>query len=202
MPGQRETQATRREQILEAAYEVALRRGIDGLTVRAVAARARLSHSLILFHFKRKDQLGLALLDRVLAGTLSLTLPDAIRTVRNPRERLQALFRQELHRLSEEPRRLRLLLEFWTRGGHNAVIRQKIAAGLDRYRTAFQDLAAEISGADARRLDKGTSAGSAAVAVSLIIGYPVQAMIDPERVGVGEYLAAVQSAMGQLGVAA
>jgi AcrR family transcriptional regulator len=132
MPGQRETEATRREQILAAAYEVALRRGIDGLTVRAVAARARLSHSLVLFHFKRKDQLGLALLDRVLAGTLSLTLPNEIRTIRSPRERLRALFRQELQRLSEEPRRLRLLLEFWARGAHNAVIRQKIGAGLER----------------------------------------------------------------------
>src|SRR4051812_39435096 len=135
MPRQRETEATRREQILESAYEVALRRGIDGLTVRAVAARARLSHSLVLFHFKRKDQLGLALLDRVLAGTFSLALPDEIRTLPEPRERLQALVRQELERLSEEPRRVRLLLEFWTRGGHNAVIRQKIGAGLDRYRT-------------------------------------------------------------------
>ena len=72
MPGHKATEATRREQILKAAYEVALRRGIDGLTVRAVAARARLSHGLVLFHFKRKDQLGLALLDRVLATTLSL----------------------------------------------------------------------------------------------------------------------------------
>jgi AcrR family transcriptional regulator len=202
MPGQRETQATRREQILEAAYEVALRRGIDGLTVRAVAARARLSHSLVLFHFKRKDQLGLALLDRVLAGTLALTLPDGIRNTRNPRERLPALFRQELLRLSEEPRRLRLLLEFWTRGGHNAVIRQKIAAGLDRYRTVFQDLAEELSAGEARRLDKVTSTGLAAVMVSLIIGYPVQAMIDPDRVGDDEYLAAVRGAMGQLGIAA
>ena len=61
MPGQKAAEATRREQILKAAYEVALRRGIDGLTVRAVAARARLSHGLVLFHFKRKDQLGLAL---------------------------------------------------------------------------------------------------------------------------------------------
>jgi TetR/AcrR family transcriptional repressor of bet genes len=202
MPGQRETQATRREQILEAAYEVALRRGIDGLTVRAVAARARLSHSLVLFHFKRKDQLGLALLDRVLAGTLALTLPDGIRNIRNPRERLPALFRQELLRLSEEPRRLRLLLEFWTRGGHNAVIRQKIAAGLDSYRTVFQDLAEELSAGEARRLDKVTPTGLAAVMVSLIIGYPVQAMIDPERVGDDEYLAAVRGAMGQLGIAA
>jgi AcrR family transcriptional regulator len=202
MPGQRETHATRREQILEAAYEVALRRGIDGLTVRAVAARARLSHGLVLFHFKRKEQLGLALLDRVLAGTLSVTLGNEIRTIRQPRERLQALFEQELHRLSEEPRRVRLLLEFWTRGGHNAVIRQKIAAGLDRYRSAFQDLVAEISGAAAKRLDQRTAAGLAAVAVSLILGYPVQAMIDPEHVGFDEYLAAVSGAVGRLGIAA
>jgi TetR/AcrR family transcriptional regulator, transcriptional repressor of bet genes len=200
MPGHREDQATRREQILEAAYEVALRRGIDGLTVRAVAARARLSHSLVLFHFKRKDQLGLALLDRVLAGTLSVTIGNEIRTIRKPRERLQALFQQELSRLSEEPRRLRLLLEFWTRGGHNAVIRQKIAAGLNRYRMAFEDLTAEIAAGNGKGLDEGTNAGSAAVAVSLIIGYPIQAMIDPEPVGVEQYLAALRGAMGRLGV--
>jgi AcrR family transcriptional regulator len=202
MPGQRETEATRREQILEAAYEVALRRGIDGLTVRAVAARARLSHSLVLFHFKRKDQLGLALLDRVLAGTLSLSLPDEIRHIRQPLERFQALFRQELQRLTEEPRRLRLLLEFWTRGGHNAVIRQKIAAALDRYRTAFEDLAEEVSEGESHRSDRATRGGLAAVAVSLIIGFPVQAMIDLERVQLGEYLAAAQDALGKRGVAA
>ena len=199
MPGQRENQATRQEQILEAAYEVALRRGIDGLTVRAVAARARLSHSLVLFHFKRKDQLGLALLDRVLAGTLALTLPNEIRTIRKPRERLQALVSQELQRMSEEPRRLRLLLEFWTRGGHNAVIRQKIGAGLGEYRTAFQDVFSEMSNGKPSR---SSSAGLAAVAVSLIIGYPVQAMIDPERLGEGEYLASVQGVLAHLGLAA
>ena len=200
MPAQREIQATRREQILEAAYEVALRRGIDGLTVRAVAARARLSHSLVLFHFKRKDQLGLALLDRVLAGTLSVTLPDEIRTIRKPRERLQALLRQELQRFSEEPRRLRLLLEFWTRGSHNAVIRQKIGAGLDGYRAAFRDLISEMSDEKAGR--RGSSAGMAEVAVSLIIGHPVQAMIDRDGIGVEEYLASVEGVLEHLGIAA
>src|SRR3954453_21371546 len=106
MPGQRETQATRLEQILKAAYEVALRRGIDGLTVRAVAARARLSHSLVLFHFKRKDQLGLALLDRVLATTVSPGIPYAIGAIPDPRQRLLTLFRQEMQRLSAEPQRV------------------------------------------------------------------------------------------------
>ena len=202
MPRQRESEATRREQILQAAYEVALRRGIDGLTVRAVAARARLSHSLVLFHFKRKDQLGLALLDRVLAGTLSLTVPNEIRSLPRANARLQALFRQELQRMSEEPRRLRLLLEFWARGAHNAVIRQKIGAALESYRTGFDDFGGAISGGARGRSDKAMPAGVAAVAVSLIIGYPVQALIDPERVGVEEYLGSLRIALGQLGLAA
>jgi AcrR family transcriptional regulator len=200
MPGQKATEAARREQILKAAYEVALRRGIDGLTVRAVAARARLSHGLVLFHFKRKDQLGLALLDRVLATTLSLRIPDEIDAISKPRARLQALLRHEVHRLLEEPRRIRLLLEYWARGTHNAVIRGKIGAGLDGYRAAFRKIAEEALPTKPDR--SGTPAGLAAVAVSLIIGYPVQAMIDPDQFDIEEYLAAVQAILGDFPMAA
>jgi AcrR family transcriptional regulator len=202
MPGQRASEALRREQILKAAHEVALRRGIDGLTVRAVAARARLSHGLVLFHFKRKDQLGLALLDRVLATTVSLSLPDEIAAIPNPRERLEALLRHEIHRLSEEPRRIRLLLEYWARGAHNAVIRAKISDGLDRYRASFRDIAEEAFRLEPGRSGTAAPAGMAAAAVSLIIGYPVQAMIDPDKFDIEEYLAAVQGIIGQLARAA
>lgn len=202
MPGQKATEATRREQILKAAHDVALHRGIDGLTVRAVATRARLSHGLVLFHFKRKDQLGLALLDRVLATTLSLRVPDDIGVISSPRARLQALFRHELQRLSEEPRRIRLLLEYWARGAHNAVIRGKMSAGLDGYRVAFQRIAEEALHIEDGRRGKGTPAGLAATAVSLIVGYPVQAMIDPDHFDVAEYLAAVDGILGQLPMAA
>jgi AcrR family transcriptional regulator len=200
MPGQKATEAARREQILKAAYEVALRRGIDGLTVRAVAARARLSHGLVLFHFKRKDQLGLALLDRVLATTISVRIPDEIGAIARPRERLQALLRHEVHRLLEEPRRVRLLLEYWARGAHNTVIRGKMSAGLDGYRAAFRKIAEEALPAKPDR--SSTPAGLAAVAVSLIIGYPVQAMIDPDQFDIQEYLAAVQAIIGDFPMAA
>jgi AcrR family transcriptional regulator len=189
MPGQKAAEAIRREQILKAAYEVALRRGIDGLTVRAVAARARLSHGLVLFHFKRKDQLGLALLDRVLDATVSLRIPDEIGALPTPAERLQALIRHEMRRLLQEPRRVRLLLEYWARGAHNAVIRGKISAGLERYRAAFQETAELAPSTDRGR--SFTGAGVAAVAVSLIVGYPVQAIIDPDQIDLDEYLAAV-----------
>jgi AcrR family transcriptional regulator len=200
MPGQKAAEATRREQILKAAYEVALRRGIDGLTVRAVAARARLSHGLVLFHFKRKDQLGLALLDRVLEATVLLDIPGDIRSIRTPMERLQALFGYEMRRLLGEPRRIRLLLEYWARGAHNAVIRGKISTGLERYRSAFREIAAETlpPGSAASRM----AAGVAAVTVSLIFGYPVQSIIDPDQLDIDEYLAAVHGILGQFPKAA
>ena len=198
MPGAKASETERREQILKAAHEVALRRGIDGLTVRAVAARARLSHGLVLFHFKRKDQLGLALLDRVLATTLSLGLPAGIGAIPNPRERLHALFRHELHRLAEEPRGIRLLLEYWARGAHNAVIREKMSAGMESYRMAFRNIAEKALHSEPGRQHKGTAAALAATAVSLILGYPVQAMIDPDHLAVSEYLAAVDGILGHL----
>jgi AcrR family transcriptional regulator len=202
MPGQRATEAERREQILKAAHQVALRRGIDGLTVRAVAARARLSHGLVLFHFKRKQELGLALLDRVLATTVSLTIPDAIAAIAAPQGRLHALFRYEMQRLSEEPRRIRLLLEYWARGAHSAVIRAKISAALERYRAAFRSVAEEALDTETTHRGESRPAAVAAVAVSLIIGYPVQAMIEPDQFDIEDYLAAVQGIIGQLGRAA
>ena len=194
MPGRKATEATRREQILKAAHEVALGRGIDGLTVRAVAAKARLSHSLVLFHFKRKEQLGLALLDRVLASTVTPGVADAVTAIRDPRERLLALVRQEMRRLSAEPRRVRLLLEYWARGAHNAVIRKKLLTALDQYRAMFRDVAEEALRGQGDGL--ATPSGLAAAAVSLILGYPVQAMIDPAQLDSGEYLAAVDAIIG------
>ena len=197
MPGPKAAEAARREQILKAAHQVALARGIDGLTVRAVAAKARLSHSLVLFHFKRKDQLGLALLDRVLATTLIPPTPAAIRGKNDPRERLLALFHQELRRMSAEPHRVRLLLEYWARGAHNALIRKQIKAGLEAYRAVFRGLAEEALRAHAGDAGQATPAGVAAATVSLILGYPVQAMIDPAEMDGGEYLTSVEAMAGR-----
>ena len=57
MPGKKLPEETRREDILRAAYDVAARRGLEAVTLRAVAARADVSHGTVLFHFKRKREL-------------------------------------------------------------------------------------------------------------------------------------------------
>jgi TetR/AcrR family transcriptional regulator, transcriptional repressor of bet genes len=202
MPGRKAPEDMRRAQILSAAYEVASREGIEGLTVRAVAARAKLSHGLVLFHFKRRAQLVRALLDRVLATTLELRAPEEIARLPRAPDRLRALLRQEIGRVSREPRRIRLFFEYWALGARHAAIRAQISAELDRYRQAFREVIEEVLRTEPARsanvVPDATPEGLAAVAVSFIQGYAVQAMIDPEHFDLEEYLAAVEGLIGRL----
>src|SRR5678815_1472312 len=102
------SEETRREEILRAAYDVAARQGLQALTLRAVAARADVSHGTVLFHFKRKHELVNGLLDRVLYATAVLRIPDEVHQITRPSDRLHALLRAEMDRLSADPRHFRL----------------------------------------------------------------------------------------------
>jgi TetR/AcrR family transcriptional regulator, transcriptional repressor of bet genes len=202
MPGQKASETLRRQQILKAAHEVALGQGIDGLTVRAVGARARLSHGLVLFHFKRKDQLVSALLDRVLETMLSLHIGEDLLLIPNPRARLRAVLRQEVTRQSGDTRQGRLFLECWALGTRHPLSRAKISAELDSYRAAFRPLMEEVLQAEPDRFVGMTPEGLAAVAVSFINGCAVQAMMGPDHFDVAQYLATLQGMLGQLPMAA
>ena len=197
MPGQKASEAERREQILSAAHQVALQRGIEGLTVRRVAARARLSHGLVLFHFKRKDQLVAAVLDRVLAATLpALVAGPALGG--DPPARLWAALRSEADRLIGDSRQVRLFLEYWALGTRQSAIRARIGAELERYRSGFRPLTEEVLAAAPARFTGVSPEALAAVAVSFINGCAVQAMIDPAGFDVEKYLAALRGMLGGL----
>ncbi len=143
MVGRKASEETRREDILRAAYDVAARQGLEALTLRAVAARADVSHGTVLFHFKRKNELITSLLDRVVYATAVLRIAEDIREIARPSERMHALLRAEMDRLSTDPRHFRLFLEYWTIGVRSAAVRQRIRVALDTYRNAFKEIAAE-----------------------------------------------------------
>lgn len=198
MPGRRAAEVIRRDQILKAAYDVASRKGLEGLTVRLVASRARLSAGLVLFHFKSRDQLIVALLDWLLATTTILRVGPEIAGIVSPLDRLLALLRQEMDRLAAEPRRIRLFFEFWVLGGRHPEIAAKMRGELARYREAFRPMAQEVLVAEPDRFSEVTPDGLAAVAVSFIKGCAVQSMIDPKRFDIVEYLAAAEALLGAL----
>jgi TetR/AcrR family transcriptional regulator, transcriptional repressor of bet genes len=182
----------RRELILQAAFRVACRDGVGGLTVRAVAAEARVSHALVLFHFGRKEQVVHDLLDWVIAGTTVLHVSEDVARFPYARDRLHALLQQEMARLSHQPEHTRLFLEYWALGVRNEEIRRRISAELERYRQTFQAIMEEILMEDPAAFNGATPDGLAAVAVSWIHGCAVQAMVDPDHFDTDEFLSAVR----------
>ena len=188
----------RREQIIRAAFEVASREGIGGLTIRAVAAEAELSHALVVHYFQRKDRLVHTLLDWLIETTSVLHVSDDVARFPRALDRLHALLQQEMARLSHQPRHTRLFFEFWALGARHEEIRSRISAELARYRAAFRTIMEELLWAEPARFAGATADGMAAVAMSWIHGCAVQAMIDPARFDTDEYLAAVRRIAGQL----
>lgn len=199
MPGIKAPEAHRREQILRAAYEVAAREGLEGTTILRVAAAAELSPGLIPFHFGSKRGLLLGLLDWLLETTTVLHVGPEIARLASPTERLRALLRQEMSRLSREPLRIRLTFDYWTAGVRDAEVRERMRAEFSRYREAFRPIVEEVLAADPERFPGATPEGLAAVAVSFIKGCAVQSMIDPEHFDIARYLAAAEVVLVPLG---
>ena len=208
MAGKKVSEETRREDILRAAYDVAARQGLEALTLRAVAARADVSHGTVLFHFKRKSELVASLLDRVLYATATLRIPDGVAQITRPSERMHALLRAEMDRLSTDPRHFRLFLDYWTFGVRNATVRQRIRTVLEEYRAALKGIAEPVVSGEVSPSRRGatkpgtagpaTPEGVAAVAVSLIHGCALQSVIDPKGFDVRQHFDAAAQMLDRL----
>jgi len=115
------------------------------------------------------------------------------------------LLRSEMDRLSTDPRHFRLFLEYWTIGVRNAAIRRKIRLALESYRAALASLASplvtdELSVSRGRRATEEpavTAEGVASVAVSLIHGCALQAVIDPKGFDVRQHFVAAAKMIEQ-----
>lgn len=179
MPGQKAAEEQRRDEILNAACEVATERGLNGLTIRRVAAAAGLSHGLVHFHFKSKDVLLAALLDHVLASTATLSIEAVVAEIPSPADRLVVLLHQEMARVRSDGGRIRLLFDFWLAGTRNRRLRARMRSEFAHYRASFRLVAEEVVRAEPDRFESVSADALATVAVAFLKGCAVQAVIDP-----------------------
>jgi AcrR family transcriptional regulator len=85
--------ASARERLIETAYELFSRRGIRDVGVDEVIARAGVAKATLYRHFKSKDELVLAFLERrEQAWTLEWVKAEALRRGTTPEEQLLAIF--------------------------------------------------------------------------------------------------------------
>ncbi len=197
MPGKRVPELERREQILAATYRVAAEHGLWETTILRVAAAANVSPGLVIFHFETRRQLLMALLDQLLSTTTVLLVEPSIAALPSPTDRLIAVLRGEMSRLTSEPLRIRLTFDFWMAGVRDAAIRRRLQTEFARYRESFRPLAEEVVRAEPERFAGVTPDGLAGLSVSIIKGCAVQSMIDAEHFDVADHLAAAAGLMQQ-----
>ncbi len=192
MARQRASERARREQILQAAFRVAARDRLDGLTVRRVADEAGLSSGLVFFYFKTKDALLVALLEWLLERTIVMRTDEGVLSLPTPRERFLARLRKAVDSVGRERVQVELFFDYWVMGTRHREMREKLRSALDRYREVFRPLLLEVlseSGAP-----QGVTAESlAAVCVSFVEGCAVQAIMDPDNFDVESFMACVEA---------
>lgn len=190
MPGSKAPEQERRQQIIAAAYKVAGSRGLSATTVLQVATEAGVSPGLVIFHFKSRRKLLLALLEELLATTTVLRTDAQALSAAAPEDALLDVLRQEIQRLTSEPLRIRLTFDYWMAGVRDRETRERLQAEFARYREAFRPLAEAVLAAHPDRYPGVTADGLAGLSVSLIKGCAVQSLIDPAHFDVDEYFTA------------
>jgi len=166
--------------MLRAAFVIAARERLAGVTARAVAAKAGVSSGLVFFHFESVDGLLVDLLDwllerTIVAGELGA---DAFGDL-PPAARMMAAVRRDVERLPGTRERVELFFDYWVLGTRHPLVKRKIRAALDRYRDSFRPLAAAMIAADPERYVGTTAEGLASVAASFVEGCALQVVMDP-----------------------
>ena len=181
MPGRRAPEEERREAILRAAFTVAARDRLGGVTARAVAAEAGVSAGLVFFYFETVDALLVALLDWMLERTFALTGAPRPVDPGTPADRMMAAIRRDVEWLPRQRERVELFFDYWVLGTRHPAIRRKIRRALTRYRDAFQPLARALVESDPERYTGMTAEGLASVAAGFVEGCALQVVMDPNE---------------------
>jgi len=190
----RGTEEERREEILRAAYAVATRERLAGVTARAVAAEAGVSSGLVFFYFESVDRLLTELLVWLLGRTITAgEVSDLFGDAGDPAARMMAVLGRDVERLPRQRQRVELFFDYWVLGTRHPQVRAMIRGALDRYRDSFLPLAEAVVGSDPERYAGITAEGLAAVAASFVEGCALQVVMDPARFDVERSMSTLEA---------
>lgn len=187
MPGKKIPEERRREQILEAAFRVALRERIAGLSGRAVAREAGVSSGLVFFHFSNQRELLLSLLDWLLAKTILRRARDRGVAAGGAAAGLAAEIRTAVDELRRDRTSIELFFDYWLMGARDRAIRGRIRAALKRYRDSYLPLARAAVQENPGRYATVTGEELADLVTSYIEGCALRVIADPRRHDAGDY---------------
>jgi AcrR family transcriptional regulator len=180
MPGKKVPEDQRREQILNAAYRVALQKRLANLSSRAVASEAGISNGLVFFHFSNRQELLLALLDWLLEKTILRRAANRGTLKGEASDQLTAEIRNTVEELPKDRQSIELFFDFWFMSSHDEAIRERIRLALKRYRDSYLRLAHAVVAEQSARFAGVTGEYLADMVTTFIEGCAMRLITDPK----------------------
>ena len=135
----------RRQQLINATIAMIAESGFSRTTLTGVAERAGVSHGLVLFHFKSKDQLLTETLD-YLAEEYRSNWQTAFRSAgERPEEKILALTRADFNEMICTPAKLAAWCAFWGESQSRPLYQARCGANDAHYNNTLVSLCAEMN---------------------------------------------------------
>lgn len=173
----RQRQERTREQLLQAAARVFARHGFNGASIPRIAEDAGVSTGAIYSNFSGKEELFLAMMERV-AAEGAQRRARVIDEAAEHREQLVARMAGDwLETVDHDPDTVLLMVEFWLYAIRRPDILGLVATFLADVRSGFEDTIAAVG-----EHDPATRRELASAMQALAYGFAMQRLTDPEAV--------------------
>jgi len=178
----------RRDQILNAAFEVIADRSLEATRMRDIASAAGVSHPSLHYYFDTKDQLIVALLDRLLEQFLS-GYEERLADAGDPLAKLRVLLEQQKGLIEHRKDQLEVYYDFWVQATKRPITRRKIREMYSSWRGTINRILDDGVRQGQFRADRVPQAEF--LLVALFQGAALQSIVDPANVDLGAYFAQV-----------
>lgn len=183
----------RREALVKAGYAEIVEKGIQGLTLDSVVARAGSSKGGALYYFRTKEDLLFGVLQWLL-GQVDRTLDEVAGSQEPPRSRLAAELEVLFHSAEVNRRLYLVLFDFVSLAARSERFRSLLADFFERCRRRNKTILDE--GIRQRQFRHLNSEDAAATIRALVDGYCLQWMMGPETVPVEVYRDRCRAVLG------
>lgn len=161
----------RRQELVEASWQVIAEEGLESLTMRKIAAAAGCTTGRLTHYFANREELVLAALTAAYDAA-AIRMADARKAGGTARERLLAMLEETLPLDAERLREWKIWIAFWGAAAADTALARENDIRHDRWRDAILPLIREI----APEADAGYEA---ARLIGIVDGLGLQAAISP-----------------------
>lgn len=154
----RKTSQERKREIIDAARDLIIREGVQGLTIKNLSKRNKISEPAIYKHFKNKREILIMLIDNF-EYNLMKAIDEPIRHYKKPMERLRETMKTHMV-FTEKKKGILFAITAESIHFNDDFLRRKILGVIDRYKMRIKEILLEAKKEGLIRVDVNLDAAS------------------------------------------